>query len=210
MHKTVLTMGVTLSLLLCLGAGYSVSAQSPHRVIERYFHITETYVSGYTDERGVGMITVSHENSTLGTLTSVLEVSPATRYLRLQGAKMTFSDLKKGDDLSITTLRNSDGKQLPTEIIDNNTWFLENAVTKAEVTTVGATAISATETLGSKKISVPFTKNTLVLKPDGKSGTVEDIAVGRHIRARGIMRKTGTTTVIEQTYVIWILPEHGE
>jgi len=220
MHKTLLTMGVAISFLLCLGAGYSVSARAVQGVtvsengsrpsIVRYFHLAETFVAGYEDDRGVGMITVSHEDPTLGTVTTVLEVSPQTKYSRLYGAPMSFLEIKAGDSLSITALRDPDGQQLPTEIIDNNTWFMEEAVASAEITAVNADTITATEQKTGTEITIPFSKDTMVVKPHNEPGTSHDLTVGRQISVRGVMRKSEETTALEQSYVIWLLPAHGE
>jgi hypothetical protein len=223
MHRYLLVGGVTISFILCFGAGLSVEAQTvlgatARRVDTRVStNRFQSSVGVYTSANinattGKGTLTVSRTDPDRGAILTSFSITPQTKFLKKYGGFVAFKDIRVGEELSIYSQRNPDGSQTAIEITDNNLWLLDEAIPKGQVTAIDAGLNSMTvmsATTGTTAI-VSYGNDTLFQKPKGLPGTETDVVVGKNVRVRGLMRKVGQTITIEKALVVWILPAPGQ
>ncbi len=225
MHKYFLYSGVTASLVLCLTGAVYVNAQTnrilldnraiinTNPVVNKYFTSTGTYSSANIDpQTEQGTLSASKTDVKYGKVITDFLITPQTTFLRKYGGSTTLSDFKLDEELSIYAQRNTDGSLTAITVTDNNLWFLDPVISIGEISAIDLekNTLSVIDSASKKTYAVAYTDETDIQKPKAVSGTESDLVVGKNIRVRGLVRKTGSTTNIEQAYVIWILPEHGE
>jgi hypothetical protein len=223
-HKLFLSTTVIISFVICITGAAYVSAQSTvkfdnHGTVQtttlpnKYFFSRATYESATLDTlTGAGTLVVSREDEKRGTIVTKYILVPKTIYLRRYGGVTTLSEFRVGDELSLTTLRNPDGSLTVLTLTDNNLWFLDTVIQSGEIMSVDSQTKTLTviDNTTEATINVTYSNDTDIQKPASTPGTEADLVVGKSIKVRGVVRQTGGITAVEQSYVIWILPEHGE
>jgi hypothetical protein len=220
MRKHFLRGSVSIAAVIALSSAVFVTAQAANQknifglaAVKKYFTNTGTYTGASIDPiTKIGTLTVAREEEKRGTVTTNYVVNAKTKYLLRHGTPTALNDFKIGEELSIYGLRNPDGSITALTVTDNNVWFLDPAIQEAKLTAVDTEKNTVTVKEAATNVStvVPYTTETLIQNAKAKPGTESDLVVGKDVRIRGIMRKTGSTTVIERASVIWVLPEHGE
>jgi hypothetical protein len=202
-----------MSVILCLTGAVFVSAQSIGLASYEYFTTIATYVSAQQDQKtGTGTLLVSRQDADRGTIHTTYFLTPKTSFLQRYGGGTALSNFKSNEELAIYSIRNRDGSLTALTVTNNNLWFLDPVIQEGEILSVDLQSKSLSIKILPSNITMKatYSAETQIQKPKSVTGTETDLVVGKRVKVRGVVRKTGVTTAIEQSYVIWILPEHGE